>query len=326
MLRHRLSVSYIDDDPLCLGLVKSYVDDIPSSYQFNFYGSPTQAKYSLGRAPSYIVIVDLRLGSTDGITLIKELSASQPNAAYVLASGSADLSSALKAINETVIFKFLEKPLELHKIQSTLDDARQTIFTKGQSNISNLIKNAVDDSTNGIFLINRDQMLLYQNQIAGHLLKKEDFFQISATNQLQISNTDMTAGFIDFLDTTKNQFKNENEIFIRVTNRRLTSSVTVAGRYYDDGSEAGGIFYLTISDPHMTKSLNANAIAKILDIKNCEARVVSGLIESGNLENAAAISGVSLNTARTYIKSVFNKTGVSKQGELIRLTLLSIPS
>ena len=43
-----------------------------------------------------------------------------------------------------------------------------------------------------------------------------------------------------------------------------------------------------------------------------------------SLEEAAGSRDISMNTARSHIKSMFAKTGVSRQGELVRIMLAGL--
>jgi len=56
-----------------------------------------------------------------------------------------------------------------------------------------------------------------------------------------------------------------------------------------------------------------------LSLSAAEARLVSALFGGGTLTSAAERTGISLNTAKTQLASVFSKTGVTRQSELIAL-------
>ena len=56
-----------------------------------------------------------------------------------------------------------------------------------------------------------------------------------------------------------------------------------------------------------------------------EARLASALSMGHSLESAAHFLGLSVETVRTYLKSIFHKVGVSRQAELARL-LASLPA
>ena len=78
---------------------------------------------------------------------------------------------------------------------------------------------------------------------------------------------------------------------------------------------------LFVSAPDLAGCPSAALLEQLLDLTPAEARLASALIEGKTVHEFAEEAGVSLNTARTHLKSVFLKTGVSRQPELIRLAL-----
>jgi DNA-binding CsgD family transcriptional regulator len=52
---------------------------------------------------------------------------------------------------------------------------------------------------------------------------------------------------------------------------------------------------------------------------------VSWLLQGKSVEEAAAAMGVTVNTARTRLKRIYNKTGIRRQPELVRRLLLGLP-
>jgi DNA-binding CsgD family transcriptional regulator len=57
----------------------------------------------------------------------------------------------------------------------------------------------------------------------------------------------------------------------------------------------------------------------LFDLTPAEARITSLLIDGRSVTKISAVQGVSLNTVRTQLKSVFQKTGVDRQVDLVRL-------
>ena len=53
------------------------------------------------------------------------------------------------------------------------------------------------------------------------------------------------------------------------------------------------------------------------DLTPAEARLVLRLMEGGSLRPSAAALGIAYETARTVLKSVFQKTGMCRQAELV---------
>jgi DNA-binding CsgD family transcriptional regulator len=49
------------------------------------------------------------------------------------------------------------------------------------------------------------------------------------------------------------------------------------------------------------------------------------LSQGKSVDAAASAMGISVNTARAYLKRIYGKTGVRRQPELVRLLLLGLP-
>jgi len=74
---------------------------------------------------------------------------------------------------------------------------------------------------------------------------------------------------------------------------------------------------------HDTPSL-AEPIASLYRLTPAEIRIVTGLIDGANLGAIATRFGIAKDTARGYLKHILHKTGTSRQGELIRLLLVTL--
>ena len=57
----------------------------------------------------------------------------------------------------------------------------------------------------------------------------------------------------------------------------------------------------------------------LFDLTPAEARIASLVIDGKSVDSISKIQSVSLNTVRTQLKSVFMKTGVDRQVDLVRL-------
>ena len=76
-----------------------------------------------------------------------------------------------------------------------------------------------------------------------------------------------------------------------------------------------------VSDPELVDETPQQVMALIYGLTPAEARFAAALMRGHGLEWAADELKVSINTARTHIKNLFEKTGVRRQGEFIRLVL-----
>lgn len=74
---------------------------------------------------------------------------------------------------------------------------------------------------------------------------------------------------------------------------------------------------LIIKESTTENPLNINYLQKTYNLSPCEARLIRYLIEGYELKCAAFEMGVSYETARWYLKSIFEKTGTHRQIDLI---------
>lgn len=80
---------------------------------------------------------------------------------------------------------------------------------------------------------------------------------------------------------------------------------------------------LVLRDPAQQAPWPAEALARLFGISTAEANLASELAKGASLDEASATLGISRNTARTQLKSIFLKTGINRQSDLIRALLNS---
>jgi DNA-binding CsgD family transcriptional regulator len=76
---------------------------------------------------------------------------------------------------------------------------------------------------------------------------------------------------------------------------------------------------LVVIDPELSAAPPIDALRTLYGLTDAEARLTCGLLEGIRLEDYAERAGISMNTARTHLKSVFAKTETDRQAELVRL-------
>ncbi|SIT58386.1 conserved hypothetical protein [Mesorhizobium prunaredense] len=69
----------------------------------------------------------------------------------------------------------------------------------------------------------------------------------------------------------------------------------------------------------------ADFTAAAFGLTEAEARVISNLLAGRTLFETAADLGIARTTARTHLSNIFQKTGVSRQAELVRLAMQAVP-
>lgn len=66
------------------------------------------------------VVCDLRMPGPDGVSVLKHVRAVAPDTARILLTGRADMQSAIRAVNESALFGFLQKPCPPDMVDATL--------------------------------------------------------------------------------------------------------------------------------------------------------------------------------------------------------------
>lgn len=83
---------------------------------------------------------------------------------------------------------------------------------------------------------------------------------------------------------------------------------------------------LVLRDPARPAMLPVDDLERLFGLSPAEARLATRLADGDGLDEAAQMLGISRNTARSQLQSVFTKTGVNRQGDLVRLLLSSVAS
>jgi DNA-binding CsgD family transcriptional regulator len=78
-----------------------------------------------------------------------------------------------------------------------------------------------------------------------------------------------------------------------------------------------------IRDADMSPDLEAEMMRQIFDLTPAEAAVARRLTDGLSLEDTAIALDISRNTARAHLRSIFSKSGIRRQTELVRLVLNS---
>lgn len=78
-----------------------------------------------------------------------------------------------------------------------------------------------------------------------------------------------------------------------------------------------------IRDPEATAEVEGELVRQLFDLTRAEAAVARRLASGLSLEDAASSLDISRNTARAHLRSIFSKSGITRQTELVRLMLNS---
>jgi DNA-binding CsgD family transcriptional regulator len=76
-----------------------------------------------------------------------------------------------------------------------------------------------------------------------------------------------------------------------------------------------------VVDPDLPIEVDGERLCQLYGLTRVESNLARLIAEGRTVEEAAAALRIAVNTARAYLKRVFDKTGVRRQAELVRLLL-----
>ncbi len=125
-------VVIIDDEIKVLNAVKRLLRKLP--YDFEFYSEPEIALEKIIATGADVVIVDYRMPGMDGLEFLRKLTESKVDCIKIVMSGEADIHIIAKAINESGIYKFINKPWDpkelIDAIYESVDQNQRNIVQK----------------------------------------------------------------------------------------------------------------------------------------------------------------------------------------------------
>jgi response regulator RpfG family c-di-GMP phosphodiesterase len=107
----------VDDEP---AILQGYQRVMHREFQLDIAVGSAQALAKIA-ADSYAVVVsDMRMPEMDGVQLLAKIRAQSPETIRVILTGNADIETAIDAVNEGNIFRFLTKPCSKETLARTL--------------------------------------------------------------------------------------------------------------------------------------------------------------------------------------------------------------
>ncbi|MBI2738731.1 MAG: helix-turn-helix transcriptional regulator [Rhodospirillales bacterium] len=187
---------------------------------------------------------------------------------------------------------------------------------------------ALDRTRMAVLVVDRECRILYANGAADDLLRRGDAIRaplgrIKADSSAQTN--DLERLIRAAADTAAGKGKGTGGSLIMKRRDRLPVTVSVAPFR---GANAGvttlePAAIVLVRDPQKATA-DAAILEELFGLTAREAAVATRLADGRSIEEVAVERGVSINTARTHLKSIFVKTGTNRQAELVALLLQSV--
>lgn len=212
----------------------------------------------------------------------------------------------------------LERAIRLHVRLNKIESERA------------LYAGAVDQLSLATILLDENGAVLSCNRMAEQLLSREPELNIE-DGYLRVGDETTTNELQRLIGSVLAQLQHGGPAVIEAMRIRRDgdySDLGVAVRPVpmNEWSEGRAVptVAIFISDPDFGAEAPVTVISRLFGFTPTEAQLSLLLAEGLSLDEASQALGISRNTARTHLRAVFNKTGVSRQTLLVRLILKSV--
>ncbi len=190
---------------------------------------------------------------------------------------------------------------------------------------------SLDSLTFGVLLLSEQGRVLVHNRAADKVFAQKDGIVLAASG---ISSTvpeedrrlqNMLAAASGSAKTTTKPAGGMITISRPSGQRPLTIALTpVGGESWMLGSERPAALAI-LTDPESGQLPMLQVVTRLFGLTKREVRLAELLAEGKSTKEAAAECRVSIHTTRSQLKSIFQKTGTTRQGELVSLVLAGAP-
>lgn len=114
-------ILFVDDEP---HILQAYKRNLRKQFSFDLAESGQQALQLVKDNKPYAAIVsDMRMPEMNGVELLSAIRKISPDTVRVMLTGNSDQKTAIDAVNEGDIFRFLNKPCPTEELTNTLNSA-----------------------------------------------------------------------------------------------------------------------------------------------------------------------------------------------------------
>jgi DNA-binding CsgD family transcriptional regulator len=168
---------------------------------------------------------------------------------------------------------------------------------------------AIDLLNVGILVLDHEGRITFANRAA------KKFLQGSGRRH----RFERDASFDRIGAATANREDAEGCLTLSTSNRN--SLIALSLPFHTDRGTGASSSTLFVYDPTVEPELDLRPITRLYGLTRAEARLLEALVRGERVGTYAKNAGITLNTAKGYLKQLFSKTHTRRQSDLLRLVL-----
>jgi len=326
-------IAFVDDEKRVLAGLKRRLRGQMTHWEMSFFDSPVDALDAFRKNEPTVAVVDIRMPDMNGIELARKIREYGHNTVCIILSGSTDFNLAVSSINDANIFRYYVKPCPVEELTCGITEAiehqrerflplnAETPEPKPGGSLAAISTTGLELIPYGVVVCNTDGKAIFVNSRASRILGNEESLSLDTEHRLR-------AGYVEETQKLRNaisEAREESAMTALTLGADSEQPLRVTVQPFDDknGAMPGhvGLFVFSESEVSMPAP---KLLMEMFGLTISESRLTSQLSKGLSIEEAAAECGITKSSARTYLKSIFMKVGVSRQAELVRTVLVSL--
>ena len=272
-----------------------------------------------------LVFIEQALPAGAAQELAKALRAVSDETLLALVVDQIDAAAAAAAVNEARVDAIVPRDASGSAMKNALTRTLDLCEERRRLFEMRLGRDALDAAGTPGAVLDREYRLLFATPSAGALFAEGDPFRMTSAGQVVCATPSATKRFHDALRGSGGLRRYDcGSVFIRADREAGRKPVIVVSLPRLDGDDHRHGFHIILKDLERQHTALAGDFAAALDLSAAEGRLVQALAGGLNLEQASGEINISINTARSYLKAIFEKTGARRQADLVRLALLAV--
>lgn len=310
-------ILFVDDEPNVLDALRRALRSKREEWDIVFVGAGDAALEAHAERPFDVLVTDMRMPGMGGFDLIRAFAVLKDGPVSIVLTGTADLATALEAINRTNVFRFYTKPCPTAQLVEGIAAALELC----REHPGSLETAALDRLPTGVVLVDAKARVVFMNKGAAGIVAARDGLGLDGGNICRGRDVAETRELHRLIAEAAAAMEDSEgrALSISRASGRWALSVLVLPLKVGEFPEAAAL--LLVADPESMPTPSSETIRRLFGLSDAEARLARELALGGRLEEAAAATGLTIGSARIYLKRIFAKTGTGRQAELVRLIL-----
>ncbi|MEM5582590.1 response regulator [Roseibium sp. AS2] len=311
----RKLVLFVDDEAMMLSSLRRVLRPQQERWDMRFESDPRAAIELASETRFDVIVSDLRMPVLNGIEMIGRMRETGSNdTEYMLLTGNADLASAIDAINETGVFRFLTKPCASENLIEAIEVALAAVAARREQP-GHMATAALAAMTPAVAVVDGAGKVVYFNESADEVLKSHRGIVVDRNGTVYVSGTQARTEFREAVKKAAEEM-DVSPRFVTVSDPEdfepLMAVITPVGQ---------GRAAIMFTVPGRSVPPSVDSLVELFGLTRVEAVLAQTIASGGTVEDAATNCNVTLETARTYLKRIFQKLGVRRQVDLVQLIL-----